>query len=92
MSGVWARTGVACENTLLLQVWVSEGLCAATAPTNPAHRPQRQNSKPVPPDGATQNFPPLNQPLVDAAASGSVPAFPACVHESGGLPEMQVLF
>ena len=44
-------------------------------------RPQRQNSKPVPPNGATQNFPPLNQPLpvglVDAAASGSVPAFPA---------------
>ena len=48
---------------------------------NPTYRPQRQNSKPVPPNGATQNFPPLNQPLpvglVDAAASGSVPAFPA---------------
>ena len=52
-----------------------------TAPTNPTYRPQRQNSKPVPPNGATQNFPPWNQPLpvglVDAAASGSVPAFPA---------------
>ena len=52
-----------------------------TAPTNPTYRPQRQNSKPVHPNGATQNFPPLNQPLpvglVDAAASGSVPAFPA---------------
>ena len=51
-----------------------------TAPTNPTCRPQRQNSKPVLPNGATQNFPPLNQPLlvglVDAAASGSVPAFP----------------
>ena len=52
-----------------------------TAPTNPTFRPQRQNSKPVPPTGTRQNFPPLNQPLlvglVDAAASGSVPAFPA---------------
>ena len=52
-----------------------------TAPTNPTFRPQRQNSKPVHPTGTTQNFPPLNQPLpvglVDAAASGSVPAFPA---------------
>ena len=51
------------------------------APTNPTFRPQRQNSKPVHPNGATQNFPPLNQPLpvglIDAAASGSVPAFPA---------------
>ena len=51
------------------------------SPTNPTFRPQRQNSKPVPPTGTTQNFPPLNQPLpvglVDAAASGSVPAFPA---------------
>ena len=48
---------------------------------NPTSRPQRQNSKPVPPTGTTQNFPPLNQPLpvglVDAAASGPVPAFPA---------------
>ena len=51
------------------------------APTNPTYRPQRQNSKPVHPNGAPQNFQPLNQPLpvglVDAAASGSVPAFPA---------------
>ena len=51
------------------------------APTNPTYRPQRQNSKPVLPNGATQNFPPLSQilpvGLVDAAASGSVPAFPA---------------
>ena len=51
------------------------------APTNPTYRPQRQNSKPVHPNGATQNFTPWNQPLpvglVDAAASGSVPAFPA---------------
>ena len=51
------------------------------APTNPTFRPQRQNSKPVLPNGAAQNFPPLNQPLpvglVDAAASGPVPAFPA---------------
>ena len=50
-------------------------------PSNKTYRPQRQNSKPVPSKGATQNFPPLNQPLpvglVDAAASGSVPAFPA---------------
>ena len=56
-------------------------LLQRTAPTNPTYRPQRQNSKPVLPNGATQNFPPLNQPLlvglVDAAASGSVPAFPA---------------
>ena len=48
------------------------------APTNPTYRLQR---KPVSPNGATQNFPPLNQPLpvglVDAPASGSVPAFPA---------------
>ena len=99
---MWARTGVACESTLL-QVCVSKGSCALgrhsapqldpyvagplgrlsqrTAPTNPTYRPQRQNSKPVPPNGATQNVPPLNQPLpvglVDAAASGSVPAFPA---------------
>ena len=52
-----------------------------SAPTNPSHRPQRQNPKPVPPTGTTQNFPPLNQPLpeglVAAAASGSVPPFPA---------------
>ena len=27
-----------------------------TAPTNPTYRPQRQNLKPVPPNGATQNF------------------------------------
>ena len=51
-----------------------------TAPTNPTFRPQRQNPRPVPPNGAT-NFPPLNQPSsvgqVDAAASGTVPAFPA---------------
>ena len=49
--------------------------------TAPTYRPQRQNPKPVPPNGATQKFPPLNQPLsvglIDAAASGSVPAFPA---------------
>ena len=52
-----------------------------SAPTNPSYRPQRQNSKPVLPTGTTQNFLPLNQPLpvglVDAALSGSVPAFPA---------------
>ena len=52
-----------------------------TAITKPTFRPQRQNSKPVPLTGTTQNFPPLNQPLPvclgDAAASGSVPAFPA---------------
>ena len=51
------------------------------APTNPTFRPQRQNSKPVLPNGAAQNFPPLNQPAsvgqADAAASGTVPAFPA---------------
>ena len=51
------------------------------APTNPTCRPQRQNSKPVPPTGTTQNFTPLNQPLlvglVDAAASGSVPRVPS---------------
>ena len=34
-----------------------------SAPTNPSYRPQRQNSKPVPPTGTTQHFPPLNQPL-----------------------------
>ena len=52
-----------------------------TVSTNPTFRPQRQNSMPVPPTGTTQNFPPLNQPLpfglVDAAASGTVLAFPA---------------
>ena len=52
-----------------------------TATTNPTFRSHRQNCKPVPPTGTTQKFPPLNQPLpvglVDAAASGSVPAFPA---------------
>ena len=52
-----------------------------SAPTNPSYRPQRQNPKPVPPTGTTQNFPPLNQPLpvglVDAAASGTVPPFAA---------------
>ena len=52
-----------------------------TAPTNPTFRPQRQNSKPVTPTGTTQIFHPLNQPLpvglVDAVASGPVPAFPA---------------
>ena len=52
-----------------------------TTPTNPSYRPQHQNSKPVLPTGTTQNFPLLNQPLsvglVDAAASGSVPALPA---------------
>ena len=52
-----------------------------SAPTNPSYRPQRQNPKPVPPTGTTQNFPPLNLPLpvglVDAAASRSVPPFPA---------------
>ena len=54
-------------------------LSRRTAPTNPTYRPQRQNSKPVHPNGATQNFLPLKQPLpvglVDVAASGSVPAF-----------------
>ena len=79
------------------------GLPQRTAPTNPTYRPQRQNSKPVPPIGTTHNFPPLNEPLpvglVDAAASGSVPAFPAgsldwlvaTDHEPRGLPEIQVL-
>ena len=79
------------------------GLPQRTALTNPTYRPQRQNSKPVPPIGTTHNFPPLNQPLpvglVDAAASGSVPAFPAgsldwlvaTDHEPRGLPEIQVL-
>ena len=74
------------------------GLPQRTAPTNPTYRPQRQNSKIVPPIGMTHNFPPLNQPLpvglVDAAASGSVPAFPAgsldwlvaTDHEPRGLP------
>ena len=52
-----------------------------SASTNPSYRPQRQNPKPIPPTGTTQNFPPLTQPLpvgvVDASASGSVPPFPA---------------
>ena len=56
-------------------------LTQRTAPTNPTHRPQRQNSKTVHPTGTPQNVPPLNQPLpvglLDAAASGSVHGFPA---------------
>ena len=55
-------------------------LSQRTASTNPTYRPQPQNPKLVHPNGVTQIFPPLNQPLlvglVDAAASGSVPAFP----------------
>ena len=38
-------------------------LSQRTAPTNPSYRLRRQNPKPVPPTGTTQNFPPLNQPL-----------------------------
>ena len=56
--------------------WV--GPSQRSAPRNPTHRPnQRHNPKPVPPTPTTQNFPPLNHPLlagpVDASASCSVP-------------------
>ena len=75
-SGVGVRTAM-CRHSLIPSWLVPLGrLPQRTAPTNPTYSSQRQNSKPVPP-----NFPPLNQPLlvglVDAAASGSVPAFPA---------------
>ena len=50
-------------------------------PVNPTYRPKQRPPQPVAPTASVQNFPPLNQPLpvglVDAAASGSVPAFPA---------------
>ena len=48
---------------------------------NPTYRPNQRPPQPVVPTASVQNFPSMNQPLpvgiVDAAASGSVPAFPA---------------
>ena len=50
-------------------------------PVNPTYRPNQRPHQPVAPTASVQNFPPLNHPLlvglVDAGASGSVPAFPA---------------
>ena len=50
-------------------------------PLNPTDRPNQRPPQPVAPTASVQNSHPLNQPLhvgfVDAAASGSVPAFPA---------------
>ena len=50
-------------------------------PVNPTYRPNQNPPQQVAPTASVQNFPPLNQPvpvgLVDSAASGSVPAFPA---------------
>ena len=49
-------------------------------PVNPTYRPNQSPPQPVVSTASVQNFPPMNQPLpvgiVDAAASGSVFAFP----------------
>ena len=50
-------------------------------PVNPTYRPNQRPPQPMAPTASVQNYPPLNQPLpvrlIDASASGSVPAFPA---------------
>ena len=97
MSGVWARTGVACENTLL-QVWVSKvSMCLHSLnpfwliPLVVSPKGQPPRTRLTRPSvrilslfsriARRKVFTPLNQPLsvglADAAASGSVPAFPA---------------
>ena len=48
---------------------------------NPTYRPNQRPPQPMAPSASVQNFPPLNEPmpvgLIDASASGGVPAFPA---------------
>ena len=48
-------------------------------PVNPTYRPNQRPPQPMAPSASVQNFPPLNQPmpvgLIDASASGGVPAF-----------------
>ena len=52
-----------------------------SSPVNPTYRPNQRPPQPMAPSASVQSFPPLNQPkqvgLVDASASGGVPAFPA---------------